>query len=172
DQAGVVLLITRNDVPRGDVIGLLDGPGVGLVVLIPLLLHAEIAGGVAPALRRVAQAGEEVLGLELRGDVQQNLDDAGAVGLELLLEATDGVVAAVDFLDVAEPLHAGDQNIFVVGAVEDRDLAVIWQLAADAGKEVAVVGVVDRLDWFREGGDVHTLRGHGLQDGVGGAALT
>src|SRR5699024_7148915 len=51
DQAGVVLLITRNDVPRGDVIGLLDGPGVGLVVLIPLLLHAEIAGGVAPALR-------------------------------------------------------------------------------------------------------------------------
>ena len=87
--------------------------------------------------------------------VQHALDDHEAVGDEPGLELVDLVVAALDRRRLGELVDPHDQDVLVVGAVEDADVARLRQGVADPPQEAVLALLVGgRL----EAGDLHALR--------------
>src|SRR4051794_21338294 len=152
------LAVAGDDVPRRVLgRGVRDRLLVGGLVVVPALALGEVAGIELPALRGVVEAGLQPLRLLLARDVQEELDDARAGVLEQRLEVVDVAVAPAPGRLVDEAVHARDEDVLVVRAVEDRDLAAARRAGVDAPEEVVV-----ELHLARdlERGDADALRVH------------
>jgi len=119
-----VFVVGRNDEPRGVFAA---GGGekelVGLGVLIPELALLEVGLGEFPTLVRVVDAGLEAAGLLFMGDVEEELEDEDIVVGEHGLELENVFEVLVDFFTRAKFVDVGDEDVFVVRAVEDIDHA-------------------------------------------------
>lgn len=156
----------------------------------------EVVVAELPVLVRVVDAGEQTLALLVLRQVQEELDDAGAVAVQVPLRIDDGTVAALPQRlalkgrvrqvlgceDVGA--HAHDQHLLVVGSVEDADTPALGQGTLGAPKEVVVkflgAGVLEaehlaalRIDAGHDvaDGTVLTGRVHSLEDQQQGVAV-
>jgi len=103
-----------------------------------------------PVLVRCVDARSETLRLLVLGQVKEDLHDLGAVAVQVLLEVADRLESLrPDGLVVDEVIgqsvtvqdlwvHASDQHVFVVGAVEDADPSAFGQAAGGAPEEVVL----------------------------------
>src|SRR5208337_509163 len=97
------------------------------LVLLPTGAIAEILVGQLPALQRVGEPAAKPAQLFVGGDVHEQLDEPRVVGDQYALEVVDLVVGPAPFVGRGEALYALDQDAAVPGAVENDDLAVLWQ---------------------------------------------
>src|SRR5690349_16140393 len=89
----------------------------------PLLTLLQIAGIEFPVLAPVREALLETQPLLFLADLQENFYDPGVAGRQQALEVVDLFVAAAPDIFRNEIIHANDEHVFVVRAVEHRDLA-------------------------------------------------
>src|SRR3954453_15326841 len=135
-------------------------------VLVPALTLLDVVGVERPlALGRV-QAREEAALLLVARDVQEELDDLGAVAVEVALERVDVLVASLPdprgVRPVGQPLqrkplgvHAQRDDLLVVRAVEDPDPPALGRGLHDPPQERVVELLRGRL---LEADDLHALR--------------
>ena len=76
--------------------------------------------------------------MELRRDVQKDLQDLYPLSGELLLIFTNRLEAAVDLFLIHPLVHALNQDVFVVGTVEGHNLARNRIVFADAPQEIVL----------------------------------
>ena len=93
------------------------------MVVVPVLALLEIAERELPALCRVVVARLEPLALLVLVDVQEELHDGRAAGGQVLFERVDLVVASPPDVLRNELVDADDEDVLVVRAIEDADLA-------------------------------------------------
>src|SRR6266540_3934399 len=168
-QVAVPLAVGRDDRPGGlggaaTVQGLLVGDGV----VLPAVAFLPVVGGELVGLLDVLFAGEQPLALLLLGDVQEELADDGAAVDQQPLEVVDLLVTLLPDLAGDELVDAHDQDVLVVGPVEDADHAVGGGAAVDAPEEVVVQ--LDLIGSF-ERGDLAALRIDAGEDLADGAVL-
>src|SRR5271170_1723300 len=149
DQPGVFLVVGGNDVPRSRV-GARRGQAflVGLGVVFPEFALFQIRVAELPVLAGVVDAVEKALSLFFFREVEKELDDASPVDVEMPLEIVDGTVTlAPDFLVVMRRLrngfglenvamHPNDQDLLIVGTIEDRDPSALRQISGRPPEKV------------------------------------
>src|SRR6266542_4245293 len=89
-EAGVLLVVGGEDVP-GSLIGARRGEAVlvSLHISVPRVALGDVGHAELPVLLRLVDTSEEAPCLLLRGDVEEELDDAGAVYKEMALLVND-----------------------------------------------------------------------------------
>ena len=148
-----VLVIGGDDVPRRP-LGRCrrDGVFVRLHVLIPVGPHCHIGGVELPLLVGVVEASHEASLLLGLGHVQEELDDLGAVAVEVPFEGVEVVVASCPELGapiaprqllLVDPLRVDAQgkDLLVLGPIEDPDPAALGSRLGDPPQE----GVIEFL---------------------------
>jgi hypothetical protein len=101
---------------------------------VPALLDVRLAE--FPVLFRIIDAREKALALLLLGQMQEELENASAVVVEVPLQPADRSIALVPegfvvlgaryaFRAQNFRMHAHDQHLLVIRAVEDSDLAAL-----------------------------------------------
>src|SRR5665647_1439122 len=134
DESGVLFVVGGHYVPgRAIGAGRVQAGLVGLHVLVPVGPLMDVREAELPVfVGRVNSSAETVCLLGLR-QVQEDLDDLGAVAVQMCFEVADGAVALFpDGLLIDQLLwetvimqdlgvYPGDEYVFVVGAVEDAD---------------------------------------------------
>ena len=149
--AGEPLVVGGDDVPgRPFGAGVVEGVLEGVHVVVPEGALFGVVDGELPVLLGRVDAREEALLLLLLRDVEEEFEDVDAVADEVVLEVVDLLEAVPpDFLLVlrlggellvAEDfgVDADDQDLLVVGAVEDADAPALGQ-RLEAAPEVVVV---------------------------------
>ena len=128
-------MIRRDDIPRGFLgRGLVDRRFEGLLIVVPVLALLIVGCREFPVLLRLLDPGQEAARLLLLGHVQEELDGADAVVPQIALIVFDVLIAVVQQILLAEPvrmclglpqlLHLVDEQLFIVRAVENPDLAL------------------------------------------------
>ncbi len=150
----------RDDVPRCPVgRGLRDRVVEGDLVVVPPLALGQVGHRELPALRGVVVARLEPLALLVLRDRQEELHDGGAVLGEGALELVDLVEPLGPHTLGHEVVDPDDQDILVVRAVEDPDLALARDRLVHP-PQVVVGQLVAARDL--EAGDRAPLRVEGL----------
>jgi hypothetical protein len=108
-----------------------------------------------PSLRRIVQAGQEALSLLVEGDVQAHLHDRHPGGRGRRLEPVDLGEPGEPHGPRNETVYPDDEDVLVVRAVEDADLAGPRQGLRDPPQEV-VAALLGR--WRLEPSDLRPLR--------------
>src|ERR1700720_3634237 len=169
DQVAVPLLVGRHHEP-----GRHTGRGAGDRFLVschegvPALAIVEVRGAELPALLGVGEPFQQPPALLVAVDVEEELEDRGAVLGEQPLEVVDLGVARLPDLGGHEVVDALDQHRLVVAAVEDPDLAGGRHLLVDAPEEVVVELLLARC---LEGRHPDAERVDALEDVGDGAVL-
>ena len=138
----------------------LDGLLVGGLELRPALAVLDVGLGELPALVGAVEAAQLAVELVVAADVQEDLDDRAAVVGELALEGVDLLEAGAPHVLGNELAGADGDDVLVVGAVEDADVAQLRELLADPPQEVMVELLLRRR---AEAGDVQPLRVHAAE---------
>jgi hypothetical protein len=109
---------------------------VGVLVTGPELALAEVALGELPVLFGIVDAGLEAAGLLLIGDVEEELEEDDVVVVKHALELDDVFDMLLELAGGDELVDAGDEDVLVVGAVEDFDHAAWRDLGMNAPEEI------------------------------------
>ena len=139
----------------------------------------DVASVELPVLVGLLDAVEEAPTLLVLGQVQEQLDDAVALVAEVALPVVDLAEAPVPDITFARArrqllvgqdlrVDADHEDLLVVGAVEDTDVAAGWQPARIA-PQVVVVELLGR--GHLEGVDLDALRVDTAHDVADGAVL-
>ncbi len=167
-EARVPFPVRRDHVPRGP-----SGRGVdehvlvGGLVVVPPGARVDVTGVELPVLVRPVQALHQPEALLLAGDHEGHLHDHGPGLRDLLLEGVD-LPEPSRPVDLRQLLHPDHQDVLVVGAVEDTDLAGSREGAPDP-PEVVVPALLGGRDTERADGE--TLGVHHPGDVPDDAAL-
>ena len=147
-EVAIPLAVGRHDVPRGRVgRRLRQRDLVRLLVVVPALALVDVAVLELPLLLRVLQPLFQPGLLLVLGDVQEELADDRAFVDEHAFEVADVVVAPTPLLLRNQVVHANDEHVLVVRAVEDRDVAATRGVFVDAPQVVVgELGVVRPLE--------------------------
>ena len=120
------------------------------MIFLPVLALLDVGEAEFPVLFRLVDAREKALALLLLGEVEEEFDDAGAVGVQMPLQTLDrAVTLAPEGLVVVRRfgerfaaqdlrMHADDQHFFVIGPVEDADAPALRQIARGAPQKVVL----------------------------------
>ncbi len=120
----VPLVVARNDVPgRIVLVAPAQRKVIGLHVLVPVGTALKVGRVELVVLLRVIDPCQEALLLGILGNVEESLDHLGAMGGQLGLELIDPPIALLDLVGGGQLVHASDEHILAVRAVEDADLA-------------------------------------------------
>ena len=131
------LAVRRDEVPRRDVgRRLVQHVVEGVLVGVPELPLRQVAHGELPALGRVVIAGLEALTLLVLVDGEEELDDGGAGLDQVSLERVDEVVPLRPDRLGDEVVDPDDEDLLVVRAVEDADLALARDRFVHSPQEV------------------------------------
>ena len=151
DQACVFLVVGGNDMPRRDVGACFIKAGlVGAHVVVPMFALLDIGGRELPVFVGLIDALKKALALGVFGLVQEKLDDAHAVSMQVAFKLDDRAIALLpDRLFVAQlfgnvlseqqlRMHAHNQHLFVVRAVKNADPPALRKAARRAPKKVVI----------------------------------
>src|SRR5260221_869057 len=169
DTMAGALVPDWHDVPRSPLgAAAADGILVGRSIVVAITALLPVRGGELPGFVDVLLAGEQAPPLLLAGDMEEELDDEGAALREQLLEMIDVRVAL--FPDVArhELMHACDQHVLVVRAIEDPYNAERGRPNVDAPEKVVALLFGG---WHFEAGDFAAHRVDPCHDVLDGAVL-
>ena len=118
------VVVGRDDMPGRRVgRGLLDRLLPGRCVLVPAAAIVQVAGPELPALLRVVEALLEPLALLVAGDVEKHLHDRRALVRQQPLEGSDVMEPGTPHRLRNEAPHPNCDDVLVLRAVEDRQLA-------------------------------------------------
>lgn len=135
---------------------------------MPAFSFGKVGGVEFPVFFGFGESAFEALALVIAGDVEEEFSDDGAFVVEESFEGVDVFVACGPAVFVHERLDAGDEDIFVMGAVEDVDVTAARGILVDAPEEVVCqLGVVGGF----EIDDAHALGVEGTEDGADGAVF-
>ena len=152
NQPGIVLVVSRNDVP-GRVMGAcrVQASLINLHVMLPVFSLVNVREAEFPVLVRLINALEKSLSLFVLRQVEEDLDDLGAVMVEMLLQVHDGMIPLFpNGLPLVEQfmrkplaaknlrMHANDEHLLVVGTIEDADPPTFGQTAGRAPKKIVL----------------------------------
>ena len=138
-QIALRLRIGRHHIPRRMVdVGFADRHFIGVLVFVPQFALCDVAGIELPLLVRIIEALLQALALLFLRDVQEYLDDDGAGLGQHPLEVADLRVAPRALLLVDQFLHQRHDDIFVVAAIEDRNLALDRHLLMHAPQVIVL----------------------------------
>ena len=119
-------------------------------VVLPGFPLLDVVDAEFPVLLRLIDAAEEALALFFLGKMQEELDDPGAIAVKVVLQVHDGTIPVAPDGLLAEQffweslgiqnflVHANDQHLLVVRAIEDADAAPFGQLPRRVPQEVVV----------------------------------
>ena len=151
DQPGVLFVIGGDDIP---------GCGCGarctqaclirLPVVIPQFPLSDVSETEFPVLRRFINALEQALSLFVLRQVEEELDDPGAITMEMFLQVHDGTIPILPngLVLLVEQfmrkslgtknlrMHANDEHLLVVGTIEDADPPAFRQMAGCAPEKI------------------------------------
>ena len=179
NQPGVLFIISGNNIP-GRVMGAGRVQAIlkGLSVAFPIFPLVNVREAEFPVLIRLINAFEEAPSLFVLRQMEEELDDTGAITMEMLLQVHDrtipflpnGFLVAQLFRKafVAENLgmHPNDENFLIVGTIEDGDPPAFGKPVRGAPEEIMFqfLGA-----WLFETENVAALRidpGHDVADGA------
>src|ERR1039458_1718886 len=134
DQPGVFLVVGGNDIPWR-ILGTCCTKAflICLHVMLPEFSFLDVHNAEFPVLFRLVDAFEKALSLLLLRQVEIELYDEGSVAVKVSLQIHNGTIPiAPDCLLIVQSvgesfaaknlgMDAGNQNLFVVGSVEDAD---------------------------------------------------
>ena len=169
-QIAKPFVICRDDEP-GRMFGRAARQGrlEGLDVVVPFFALGIVAGADLPLVRRIVEPRLETLELFFFGDVEKEFQNGRLVlDGEELFPFVDEVVARLPHLFWRELVHAYDEHVFVMRAIEDRNVAALRRMRMDAPQKVVRLFFGSRL---LEPGHLHALRVHGADDMPAGAVL-
>ncbi len=150
DQPREPLVIGGHDVPRRVVAGgVLDHVFVGVLVVVPEVALLGVGHRELPVLVLLLQALQEALLLLALGHVEEELEDHDAVARQVPLDALDVLEAFLpdvvghqlrrQFLPVQQlGVHADDEHLLVVRAIEDADASALGQALERSPQEVVI----------------------------------
>ena len=149
DQPGVLLVVGGNDISGGVACaGRAETFPEGFHVLLPEFPLGDVRQAEFPVLVRLVDARQKTLSLFLFRQMEEELDDAGSVAVEVSLHIDDRTIAVVPDSLVAmqrvrEPfaaknlgMNADDQDFLVIGSVEDADPSASLQIARGAPEKI------------------------------------
>src|SRR5438552_9027688 len=196
DQPRTRLVVRGHHVPRrGALAGGAQAGLVSLHVVLPAAALVDVGHAEFPVLLGIVDAREKALALLLLRDVKKELEHARAVAVQVALEVSDRFVALLPRVAFAASVgnafaaqdlrvHAHDQDLLVVRAVEDADTPALGEQARAAPQEIVLqllgARVLEAVDLaaLRVHAGHHVLdhavlaRGvHGLEDDQQGAAV-
>ena len=139
-------MVGGDDEPRG-VFGAAPGERVLVSRRVVVPVGSLLVIGLAdlPLLGRVVEPILEALQLLVFRDVQEELEDVGIVLDEAALERVDAGVTGRPDLSRDQVVHADDQDVLVVRAVEDGHLAPCGRGPVDPPQEVVGAFLGGRL---------------------------
>ncbi len=141
----------------------------GLDVVVPFFALGIVAGADLPLVRRIVEPRLEALELFFFGDVEKEFQNGRLVlDGEELFPFVDEIIARLPHLFWRELMHAHDEHVFVMRAIEDRNVAALRRMRMDAPQKVVRLFFGSRL---LEPGHLHALRVHGADDMPAGAVL-
>jgi hypothetical protein len=123
---------------------------ISLHVMLPVFPLVNVREAEFPVLVRLINALEKSLSLFVLRQVEEELDDPGAVTVEMLLQVHDGTIPLLpDGLLVEQlfrkPLaaenlrmHANDEHLLVIGTIEDADPPAFRQPAGRAPEKIVL----------------------------------
>jgi hypothetical protein len=178
NQPGIFLIIGGNDVP-GRVMGAgrAQASLIGLLVMLPIFPLVNVREAKFPILVRLINALEESLSLLCLRQVKEELDDPGAVAVEMLLHVHDGTISLLpDGFLVAQlfrkPLaekdfgmHSNNEHLLVIGAIEDANPPAFRETAARAPKKIVFQFLGARLFETENLAALRINPGHDVPDG-------
>ena len=96
DQSSILLVVGGNDIP-GRITGACRTEAflIGLHVLLPEFPLLDVRKAEFPILFRLVDACQETLSLFFLGEVEEELDDTGSVGVEMSLQIHDRTIPVV-----------------------------------------------------------------------------
>src|SRR5579885_3666436 len=109
---------------------------VGALVGVPEPPLPHVGLGELPRLRGVGEPCAQPRGLLPLADVEEELEDHRAALDEQALEVVDLPVARLERRARHRAVHARDEHVLVVRAIEDRDVTTPGRVAMDAPEEV------------------------------------
>ncbi len=137
DVVAEPFVVGGDDVPGGAAgAATIEGVLVGLLELIPIFAHADVVLAELPVLGGILNARKQAFGLFLFADVQEEFQEDDVIVRENFLEGVDLFVARLPDGFGSELEDAHDQNVLVMGTVEDADVAVARKGPVDAPKEI------------------------------------
>ena len=153
--------------------------GERLLVVVPVAALLDVRGRELPVVVGQVDAPQEADALLLLGEVEEQLHDGEPVVGEVALPVVDVAVALLPDVPPARlpgqllvledlGVHAHHEDLLVVGAVEDADLAAARQVGGEA-PQVVVVELQGRGRLVGVHGDA--LRVHAAHDVADGAVL-
>jgi hypothetical protein len=146
--------------------------------VLPVFSLVNVRKAEFPVLLRLINAIEESLSLLPLRQVKEELDDPGAVSVEMLLQVRDGaipVLPKVVLIDqlIWKPLaaenlrmHANHEHLLVVGTIEDADPPAFRQTAGRAPKKIVLQLLGTRLFETENLAALRIDPGHDVPDGT------
>ncbi len=134
---------------------------VSPLVVIPVFTLGVIGLADLPAFGGIVEPLLESPQLLFFADVEKEFENDGAVGGMASLEVVDLRVALRPDGLRHQIVHAHNQYVFVVGAIEDGDFAPLGHLRFDAPQKIVSQFL---LGWLFEVGDAAAVGIHGADD--------
>src|SRR5690606_6434738 len=131
--------IGRHDVP-GCMVGIGSAYGcfVGFAVVVPVLPFFQICRLEFPVLVGIGDAFFQPCFLFFGRDMQKAFDDGSAGFMQHAFKIADMGKAAFALLVIYPVMHARDQHVFIMAAIEDHQFASRRHLLMHAPQEVMV----------------------------------
>ena len=151
---------------------------ISLHVTLPVVPLVNVREAEFPVLARLINALEESLSLLVLRQVEEDLDDPGAVTVKMLLQIHDGTIPLLPNGLLVEQLirkpltaenlrmHANDEHLLIVGTIEDADPPAFRQTAGRAPKKIVLQFLGTRLLETENLAALRINPGHDVPDGA------
>jgi len=138
--------------------GLPDHFRIGILILLPVLAFMQVTGRKLPVLVRIVDPLQQAPGLFCFGQMQEDLDDDDAVFMHILFKIAQLAIAVLpdvlaehrlwQVLAVHQVMDLDDKDFFIIGAIENGDIAAFGQMLM-AAPEIVMVQLLGRrhLEW-------------------------
>jgi hypothetical protein len=179
NQSGILLVVGGNSVP-GCVRGACRVQTIlkSLDIVLPIFSFVNVRAAELPILVRLINALEETLSLFALREVEEELDDTGAVTIEMLLHVHDGTIPFLpDCLLIEESLrkpltaenlwmYANDEHLLVVRTIKDADPPAFRQPAGRSPEKIMFQFLRTRLFETENLAAFRINPGHDVPDGA------
>src|SRR6266446_478597 len=139
EQIAIPLLVSRNDIP-GRFIGTALGERllIGLLILVPVFALSPISSSDFPCIRLILLLGQKASFLLIVAHMQIELQNNHVILSQQALKVVNGGIAATPNLLWQQVMHAHDQHVLIVGAIENANDTSTWSDPMHTPEEVMV----------------------------------
>src|SRR5260370_32148659 len=139
EQIAIPLLVSRNEIPgRFICTALGEGLLVGLLILVPVFTLSPISSSDFPCIRLILLLGQYASFLLIVVHMQVELQNKHVILSQQALKVVNGGVVATPGCLWHQVMHAHNQHVLIVGAIENANDTSAWSDPVDTPEEVMV----------------------------------